>query len=185
MMSAVDLNKSAVAAGLGRLGSSSLSEVEVEVIDLFVQAAHLLNLPKSIGEIYGFLFVCPAAVASEEIVSKLKISKGAASHGLKHLRTIGAVKLTYVMGERRDHYVVETDLRKLAAGFLREQIERHLVNGQERLARLEDRLATFPSHNREFLDTRVQQLKSWSAKARAILPVVMAFLGANNDNHET
>lgn len=183
-MNAMDLMNRTVATDANMRRSASLNEVEVEVIDLFVQVAHLLNLPKSIGEIYGFLFVCPSAVASEDIVSKLKISKGAASHGLKHLRAIGAVKMIYVMGERRDHYVAETDLRKLASGFLREQVERHLLNGQERLKRMEDRLAEFPSHNREFLDGRFQQLKSWSATARAILPVLTAFLGAKTDNHE-
>lgn len=157
----------------------SLPDLEIEIIDLFVQAAQLLNIPKSVGEIYGFLFVSPSAMPFEQIVSNLKISKGAASHGLKCLRSMGAVRVTYVMGDRRDHYLAESELRKLAAGFLREKVEHHLVNGQEKLVRLEQQISE--SQNREFMKTRYHQLKNWSCKAREILPLVTAFLGAQSD----
>ena len=80
-----------------------LSALEVEVIDLFVAATRLLGLPRSLGEIYGLLFMAPKPLTFDQLVSRLRISKGSVSQGLKTLRAFGSVKLSYVPGDRREH----------------------------------------------------------------------------------
>ena len=98
---------------------ASLSAIEVEVIDLFVSVMRLIGLPRSLGEIYGLLFISTLPLTLDDLVSRLQISKGSASQGPKTLRQIGAVKVTYVPGDRRDHFIAETELKRLAAGFIR------------------------------------------------------------------
>ena len=82
----------------------TLSAWETSTIDVFVRAASLIGLPRSIGEIYGLLFCTPKALSFDELVERLQISKGSVSQALKVLRQLGAVKLYYVPGSRRDHY---------------------------------------------------------------------------------
>ena len=113
-----------------------LSTMETAVIDVFVSAVKLIGLPKSVGEIYGLLFSSPLPLALDSLVRRLSISKGSASQGLKVLRSVGAVRLVYVAGDRRDHYAAETELKKLVAGFIREELQPRLDSGTERLSHL-------------------------------------------------
>src|ERR1700733_13185416 len=89
-----------------------LTELEMQSIDLFIGFVGLLGLPKSIGELYGLLFFSTQPLAMDDLMERLKMSKGAASQGLKLLRTFGAIKTVYVAGSRRDHYVAEIELSR-------------------------------------------------------------------------
>ena len=158
---------------------SHLSEVETEIIDLFVNLLHFAGLPKSAGEIYGVLFASIKPMAFEEIMQKLEISSGSVSQGLRMLRSIQAVRSVYVAGDRRDYYVAETDLQEIAAGFVRGRIERHLVSNEERLSRLNRLLShheNVPNSSQEFLESRVETLRLWNQRAQAILPMVIQIL---------
>ena len=48
-----------------------LEIIQREVIALFVNGVRVLGLPKSIGEIYGLLFISPDPLALDVIVSKM------------------------------------------------------------------------------------------------------------------
>ena len=159
--------------------AAKLSEVQVEIIDMFVHLLHVVGLPKSAGEIYGLLFASAAPASFEEIMVKLNISSGSVSQSLRLLRSLGAVRATYVAGDRRDHYLAETDLRKLASGFLRGNIEHRLINGEERLLRLNSLVShseSLQDSARDFLEERVEMLRSWNQRAQAILPMVIQVL---------
>ncbi len=153
-----------------------LSETQIEIIDVFVHLLHTVGLPKSAGEIYGLLFTSAVPLTSEEMTAGLNISGGSVSQGLRLLRSLGAVRTAYVAGDRRDHYVAEVDLRKIVAGFLRDNIEAHLTNGEERLSRLNTLLSHDESMQRSiqvFLGERVEMLRTWNQRARAILPMLL------------
>ena len=159
-----------------------LNALEVEVIELFVSVVRLMGIPKSIGEIYGLLFISPQPVALDTIVERLSISKGSASQGLRFLRSVGAAVSVYVAGDRRDHFVAETQLKKLASGFIREELEPHLTSGEDRLKRLSNSIgevAQVPGDEsaEAFYRAQVDQLERWHAKARRALPVIARFLG--------
>lgn len=157
-----------------------LSALEISAIDLFVRVAQLLGTSKSIGEIYGLLFVSPVPISGEDVRAKLQISSGSASQGLRLLRSVGAVLTVYVPGERRDHYVAETGLQKIASGFLREKIAPHLSDHGERIARLARQLAEMPVLHRTVLEERMQILQDWRRQATAILPMVMHGIESNS-----
>ena len=60
-----------------------LSDWELEVIDLFLNAANSVGLPKSFGQIYGLLFCRDQALTMDQIIKLLAISKGSVSQGLR------------------------------------------------------------------------------------------------------
>lgn len=159
------------------VGGDELNAVEVEIIDLFVNAVRLLGIPKSVGEIYGLLFVSSEPVPLDALVDRLKMSKGSASQGVKLLRTIGAVKHVYVPGDRRDHYVAETQLKKLASGFIKEELEPHIDSGKERLTRLRELQRDLPAGDvSDFYSDQIDQLGRWHGRARKLLPLVARIL---------
>ncbi len=150
--------------------SAALTPVEVEVIGVFVNAVKLLGVPKSIGEIYGLLFISSEPLSLDTLVVRLNISKGSASQGLKVLRALGAVRQVYVGGDRRDHYTAEIELKKLAAGFIREEVQPRLESGAERLARLKSLAGRLEPSEGSFLQTRVAKLALWHSRGQSVLP---------------
>jgi HTH-type transcriptional regulator, glycine betaine synthesis regulator len=156
--------------------SAALSALEVEVIGLFVNAVKTLGMPKSVGEIYGLLYISPKPLALDALVERLNISKGSASQGLKVLRAFGAVKQVYVGGDRRDHYAAETELKKLAAGFIREEIKPRLDSGANRLERLHALSDGEQSGDAEHYRSRIAKLAQWHTRSQEILPLLTTVL---------
>jgi HTH-type transcriptional regulator, glycine betaine synthesis regulator len=151
------------------------------VIDLFVAASRLIGLPRSLGEIYGLLFISGCPLTLDALVERLRISKGSASQGLKTLRQIGAAKVTYVPGDRRDYYLAEIELKKLVSGFFGGQLLPHLETGEARLGRLRGLQKHFEARNGSGLTTvqrdRIKKLEQWHRRARSLAPLVEKFLG--------
>ncbi|NJR43396.1 MAG: hypothetical protein HC767_12780 [Akkermansiaceae bacterium] len=69
-----------------------LDPLELQVVEFFVDGVRVLGLPRSIGEIYGLLFISQAPLSLDDLVQRLKISKGSASQGLRMLKGLGAVR---------------------------------------------------------------------------------------------
>lgn len=154
-----------------------LSALEIEVIDMFVQISRILALPKSNGEIYGLLFISPRPLSMDDLIRRLRLSKGSASQGLKFLRQIGAIKSVYVPADRRDHYEPEMELRNLLVGFLKEKMSPHFAKDQVRLNRMEDYLKDMPRKERDQVAPRVETLRRWEKTGRKLLPILLKILG--------
>ncbi len=153
---------------------SELAPFPHECINLFVHAAQMLSIPRSVGEIYGLLYSSEEPLAMDDVIERLSMSKGSASQGLRTLRDIGAVRTTYVKGDRRDFFVAETELRKLAFGFLRESIEPHLNRGVDYLERMNETLPGIPpGDQRRFAEARIKKLRRWHRFASQVLPLLL------------
>ena len=161
------------------MAPGELSALEIEVIDVFVSLVKMLGIPKSVAEIYGLLFVSPKPMALDSIMLRLSISKGSVSQGLKLLRGLGAIKQIYVAGDRRDHYVAETELKKLAAGFIRGEVEPRLESAENRLTRLTAITSSLETaaEEQEFYRSRVGKLRQWQSRGAGLLPLITGMLG--------
>ena len=153
-----------------------LGELEVEAIEMFINFLRLIGLPKSIGEIYGLLFVAPKPMAMDEIMARLDISLGAASQGLKLLRSFGAVRVVYERGDRRDHYVADLELSRFATVFIKDELQPRIDMAAERIKRMEAALAELPPKERRATRERIDRLKHWLEKGRKILPWLIRFM---------
>lgn len=159
--------------------ASALSSLEVAVIDFFVSLVKVVGVPKSVAELYGLLYLSPVPLPLDSLMQRLRMSKGSASQGLKLLRALGAVRSVYMAGERRDHFAAEVELKRLAAGFMREEIQPRLERGQEKLehlTRVYDSSLEAQS-GQEFYDERIQRLATWSRRSREVLPLLGEILG--------
>lgn len=155
-----------------------LSPLESQVVDVFVDGVKVLGLPKSLGEIYGLLFVSPVALSLDDVVSKLGLSKGSASQGLRMLRELGAVKEAEGQGGRRTLYQPDVDLKRLVGGFIREQVRPHLESGKGKVGDLL-KMANQEDNKelKKFYRMRIQKLDSWMTRGRVVLPLLQKLLG--------
>jgi DNA-binding transcriptional regulator GbsR (MarR family) len=149
-----------------------MSDLEMQVIELFVRGVRVLGLPKSVGEIYGLLYLSPQPLSLDALVVRLRMSKGSTSQGLKFLRNLGAVKVVYVAGDRRDHYEAQTELKELVAGFMKGELMPHLESGAQRLEQLEREVAKEESEHATFYQSRVSKLEIWRARGAEMMKLV-------------
>jgi len=162
----------------GNAPVEALSSLERQVVDVFVDGVRVLGLPRSVGEIYGLLFISRSPLALDDLVQRLGISKGSASQGLRTLKGLGAVQDVEVEGARRIHYRAASDLKRLVGGFIREQVRPHLESGQLKVGRLQEAIAEEEDPEaREFYDERVDKLEGWMKRGRMVLPVLQKILG--------
>jgi DNA-binding transcriptional regulator GbsR (MarR family) len=153
-----------------------LSELDIEAIEMFISFLKLIGLPKSVGEIYGLLFVATHPLSMDELMEKLQISLGAASQGLKLLRSVGAVKVVYAPGERRDHYVADLELSKFATAFIKEEMKPRLERALQRIERMEGLAKEMNEKDRKAAFVRIDRLKHWMERGQKMMPWILKFL---------
>lgn len=150
--------------------------MEVEAIEMFINFLRLIGLPKSVGEIYGLLFMAPKPMAMDDIMERLEISLGAASQGLKLLRSFGAVRVVYERGDRRDHYVADLELSRFATAFIKDELQPRMQMGSDRVKRMEEAMDGLPENEQRVLRERMERLKHWLDKGQKILPWIVRFM---------
>ncbi len=161
-------------------GLDELDPLQRQMIDFFVDGVKVLGLPRSIGEIYGLLFVSSGPLSLDDLVHLLGISKGSASQGLRTLRSLGAVREAAVNGngERRTYYEPAVELKRLVGGFIREQIRPHLDSGQSKIRLLAATAREIKDPDRRrFANERVERLDQWLCSGRRVLPILQKLLG--------
>lgn len=155
---------------------SRITPAEREVLEFFVQIGRYLSLPRSVGEIYGLLFATGDTMTLDDLVRRLDISKGSASQGLRLLRGVGAVQVSYRRGDRKDYFQAEVELPSLVRGFLRDELSVRFNHADERLQRLRETIEEPGSGAPAGLPERVERLQSWHKKAKRLVPLVSTFL---------
>jgi len=155
---------------------SHLSDLEVESIEMFINFLRLLGWPKSVGEIYGLLFVSAEPLAMGDIMARTGMSLGAASQGLKLLREFGAVRTVYTPGARKDHYVASGELSRFATSYIEEELLPRMRTAQERIQRMEKMMQALPEADRQFPTERMDRLKYWLGKGQKVVPWLVKFL---------
>ncbi len=158
-----------------------LSPWESSTIEVFIRAASLIGLPRSVGEIYGCLFCAPLPQTFDDLTVRLGISRGSVSQGLKLLRQLGAVKVQYLAGSRKDHYHPELSMKRLVHGFVRDQFTPHLESGSGRLEAIAALVESEADPAvREHAAQRINTLRTWQGRMQKLMPIIMAALGGAN-----
>jgi len=153
-----------------------MGRTESEIVEVCAEAVQRLGLASSIGKIFGSIYVSPRPLAFSEVVGRLGLSKGSVSQGLRFLRDLAAIKSVEVRGDKREHYVAETELRRLLVFILKKRVRDPLRSGRERLKTLRRGLTDTGEYDREFLEQRLDSLELWHRKALFAVPLIQRFL---------
>ena len=109
-----------------------------------------MGLPRSVGEIYGLLYFAEIPLSMDDISSRLSISMGSTSQGVKTLRSLKAIRTSYIQGDRRDHFLAETEFRRLFSNFIKEDILPHLDSATERITSMESCISSNLGEKKNF-----------------------------------
>lgn len=59
---------------------------------------------RTVSQIHALLYLSPTPLAAEEITETLSVARSNVSTSLKELQNWGLIRVTHVMGDRRDHF---------------------------------------------------------------------------------
>ena len=85
------------------------------------------------AQLYAVLYLSNTHLSLDDMVERLKISKGSASINIRALERYGVVKKVWVKGSRKDYYEAEMDIAKVVISRLR-------AMAQNRLSEVDDML---------------------------------------------
>ena len=138
---------------------------------------------RSVAQVHALLYLSDRPLHAEEICDKLGLARSNVSTALKELQSYEIVRRTHVHGDRRDHFVAETDpwdlLMKIAAERKRREIDPTVALLGELSEQLEGR-EDVPQHVRERI-ARMHQfigtLTSWYEDIRRVpKPTLVALM---------
>ncbi|GIV02299.1 MAG: hypothetical protein KatS3mg015_1129 [Fimbriimonadales bacterium] len=84
------------------------------------------GINRTMAQIHALLFITGEAMTMDEIIERLKISRGNASMNLRKLEDWGVVRRFRHTGERRDSYVADLDAVTMVARVVRERKRREI-----------------------------------------------------------
>jgi len=149
-------------------------------VDFFVSFVQVFGLPRSIGQIYGLLFVSTHPLSMDDIVVQLGISKGSASQGLALLKSLGAVTSRAIPPDRREHFEADLNVSRIVTHFFENRLQPRLKNGEERLAVMlrlaQKEISDGRGAEVEQLLPRLQALKRWQSRGAALVPITLRWL---------
>ena len=154
---------------------SELSRLEQESVDYFVSFVQLLGMPKSVGQIYGLMFVATEPLALDDIRERLDLSKGSVSQGLATLKGFGAIIPVSVEGDRREHHSADFEVARIIRHFFEERLEPRLKNGEDRLDSMIE-LAREEQDDSGLTLNRLKALQKWQERGNQLTPLIKRFL---------
>lgn len=107
----------------------------IQAQDIFLskinQICGKFGLNNIMAQLYAILYLSNKPLSLDDMVERLKISKGSASTNIRALERYGVVRNVWIKGSRRDYYEAEADITKVI-------IERIKSMARNRLSEVDD-----------------------------------------------
>ena len=153
-----------------------LPRVRLELVDVCGRLAQAANFPRSVGEIYGLLYLAVKPMSAPEISSALSISKGSVSMGTRQLLALGFIRKVWLQKERKDHFEAEVELGDLIRSAYDSIFKVRAQNAERRLGDMMETLAKekgdLAPEEYDLIRERLQRLVKLQKRAKQFLPLL-------------
>lgn len=129
---------------------------------------------RSVAQIHALLYLSDRPLNAEEIVDQLGLARSNVSTGVRELQSYAIVRRVHVEGDRRDHFVAETDLWDMLMRIAAERKRREIDPTVELLQQLAEQVKSdknAPPQVRERI-TRMHEfistLGNWYSQVRGL-----------------
>ena len=161
-------------------------EIEAFILHWGEMGTHW-GVNRSVAQIHALLYLSDRPLHAEEISDSLRLARSNVSTALKELQSYGIVRRSHVAGDRRDHFVAETDLWDMLMRISAERKRREIDPTIAFLADLKERIAlrdNFPPHMRERIGRMhefIGTLAGWYDQMRRLpKPTLVALMKLGN-----
>src|SRR2546421_4718441 len=105
---------------------SHLSPVEQRFVLHWGEMGTRWGINRTVAQIHALLYLSPKPLHAEEIAETLDVARSNVSTSLKELQGWGIVKLTHVLGDKRDHFESMKDVWEMFRIVLDERKKREI-----------------------------------------------------------
>jgi HTH-type transcriptional regulator, glycine betaine synthesis regulator len=140
--------------------------------------SQILGYPKSVGQIYGFLFFACQAQSLDDISGELGLSKASVSNGVRQLLAWGVLRQVWVQGDRREFLEVVGDVHGLFKAGFSDFVKPRVSSSKRRIddigKLLEEELqeGKLTADEYEMTKNRYQKLKKVQSRVEKLLPLL-------------
>lgn len=103
----------------------------IEAQDRFVQAWGQMGpswgISRTMAEVHALLYIAGGPMNTDEVMERLRISRGNASMTLRSLLEWGIVSRVHKRGDRKEYFEAEQDVWALARTIMRERLRREIL----------------------------------------------------------
>lgn len=138
---------------------------------------------RSVSQIHALLYLSDRPLPADEITEALGLARSNVSTALKELQGYSIVRRVHVEGDRRDHFVAETDLWEMLLRIAAERKRREIDPTITLLGELAERLRNdknAPAHVRERIGRMhefISTLGGWYEQVRGLpKPTLVALM---------
>ena len=158
-----------------------LARTEDEMIEACGRFAQSLGVARSVGEIYGLLYMAAKPLNFEEIAGALSLSKASVSTGTRQLMALGCIRKVWRREERKEYFEAEQEIGTLVRSAYEKIFKARLQNAEEHLnemlACLEADKAKYDPADFRLKHQRLKKLLKVQSRIRKVLPFVDKILG--------
>ena len=139
------------------------------------------GVSRTVAQIHALLYLSEKPLNAEEIADTLSVARSNVSTSLKELQAWGLIKVSHVMGDRRDHFEAIQDITQLFRVIVEERKRREI---DPTLALLRECAAESDPKAGAFAGSRIRStleflelLNKWYEDMRGMpLPLLLALL---------
>jgi len=103
-----------------------LEDAKIKYIHTWGSLATSWGINKTMAQVHALLLVSTKALSADEIMEKLKISRGNVNMNVRALIDWGIVKKEFVVGERKEFFVADKDVWELFKQVTKERKKREI-----------------------------------------------------------
>jgi len=148
----------------------------MELVDVFGRLAQAVGLPRSVGEIYGLLYLASEPMSAPEVGGALSISKGSVSMGTRQLLALGFIRKVWLQEQRKDYFEAVLELGEVVRAAYDRIIKVRADNAGRRLDEVGRALAEareeISPEEFEIIEERLERLNKVHKRARQIMPLI-------------
>ncbi len=150
-----------------------LSEAKAQFISSWGAFGTHWGINRTMAQIHALLLISPDPLTQDDIMEELNISRGNVNMNTRELISWGLVDRVLLPGERKEFFMAEKNIWKVATQIIKQRKKRELDPMMKLLAQLEDIEGDKESKEaKQFIDT-VSGIRNFGGQADKMLDVMI------------
>jgi len=107
--------------------SAQLAQAQDEFVAAWGQMGSSWGISRTMAEVHALLYIGGQTLNTDDVMERLRISRGNASMSLRSLVEWGIVQRVHKRGDRKEYFEAEQDVWSLARTIIRERLRREIL----------------------------------------------------------
>jgi len=104
-----------------------IDEAKIKFIQAWGALGSSWGVSRTMAQVHALLLISSESLSTEEIMKAINISRGNASMNVRALIDWGLIRKEYKLGQRKEYFVAEKDIWKVAIQVIKERRKRELA----------------------------------------------------------